>query len=204
MKQFHCTCVRIGLLLCCLFLPLSGFGQSAMILPGERWLRVDATARTLSVMRGQNVEVRFDDISLGRLGPKPVHYRGDTSTPIGEFRIDAINRQSNYTLFFRLNYPTVAHATQALAAGRISQQDHERIALAEWQGRAPPQDTPLGGMIGIHGIGRGSLKVHRTYNWTEGCVALDNQQIHALAAYVRVGMRVLIEEGGAAVPAPQP
>ena len=70
----------------------------------------------------------------------------------------------------------------------------ERIALAEWQGRPPPHDTPLGGMIGIHGIGRGSLKVHRDFNWTEGCVALDNQQIHALARYVRVGMRVIIRE----------
>jgi murein L,D-transpeptidase YafK len=140
------------------------------------------------------VEARFDDIALGRLGPKPVHYLGDTSTPTGEFRIDAINHQSNYTLFFRLNYPTVAHATLALAAGKITAQDHERIALAEWQGRPPPHDTPLGGMIGIHGIGRGSLKVHRDFNWTEGCVALDNQQIHALARYVRVGMRVIIRE----------
>lgn len=181
------------ILLCCLS-PLL-HAQSALILPSERWLLVDTTARTLSVMRGETtVEARFDYIALGRLGPKPVHYRGDTSTPTGEFHIDAINHQSNYTLFFRLNYPTVAHASLALAAGKITQQDHERIALAEWHGKPPPQDTPLGGMIGIHGIGRGSLKVHRDFNWTEGCVALDNQQIHALARYVRMGMRVIIRE----------
>ena len=189
-------------LLWCLLLPATGFAQTAMILPDERWLLVDAAERTLSVMHGQQVRVRFDNISLGRLGPKPVHYRGDTSTPTGEFRIDGINHKSQYTLFFRLNYPTVAHANLALAAGKISGEDHRRIAMAEWLGEPPPQDTPLGGMIGIHGLGRGSLEVHQDYNWTEGCVALDNRQIRALQAYVRVGMRVIIREGGASDPAP--
>lgn len=189
---------------CCLWLPLAGVAGGNMILPDERWLLVDTGARTLSVLRGQRVEARFDEISYGRRGPKPVHYLGDTSTPTGEFRIDAINHKSKYNLFFRLNYPTVAHADLALAAGRISPADHERIAWAEWQGLPPPQDTPLGGMIGIHGVGRGSLKVHQDYNWTEGCVALTNRQIRALEPWVRIGMRVVIREGETGQPAPLP
>lgn len=198
------TSVLRCILLLCFSLPLAVFAQTSMILPTERWLLVDATNATLSVMRGETVEARFNGISLGRRGPKPVHYAGDHSTPIGEFHVDAVNYNSQYSLFFRLNYPTLAHANLALAEGRLSPADHERIAMAEWQGRPPPHDTPLGGMIGIHGIGQGSLDMHRTFNWTEGCVALDNQQIRALEAYVRVGMRVIIRESGAGLPAPQP
>jgi len=50
----------------------------------------------------------------------------------------------------------------------------------------------LGGGIGIHGIGRGDLDIHRQYNWTNGCVALDNDQITDLARWIGVGTRVVI------------
>lgn len=173
-------------------------------LPGERWLLIQTDTATLSVMQGNRVITRFRDIALGRRGPKPVHYAGDMSTPTGEFRIDAINRNSYYTLFFHLNYPTPAHAKIALDAGRISQQDYDRIVVADWAGDPAPEDTPLGGKIGIHGIGKGSLQVHRQFNWTEGCIALDNQQILDLAGYVKTGMRVVIEEGGAVAATPPP
>lgn len=160
---------------------------------GERWLLIDAGSATLKVMHGAQVVQRFDDIAVGRLGVKPLHFAGDTSTPAGEFRIDAINPDSDYTLFFRLNYPTRAHAEEALLLGRISRREFDRIMAAVQAGKHPPQDTALGGMIGIHGIGRGSLAVHRRFNWTEGCVALDNDQIHRLAGQVFIGMRVVIQ-----------
>ena len=38
----------------------------------------------------------------------------DTSTPLGEFRIDGINSRSQFDLFFSLNYPTHRHAKLAL------------------------------------------------------------------------------------------
>ena len=57
----------------------------------------------------------------------------------------------------------------------------------------PPQDTPLGGQIGIHGLGHGNPGIHNAgINWTSGCVALDNRQIEALRPWVKVGMRVEI------------
>ena len=173
-------------------------------MPRERWLLIDPEAAELKVMQGDKVLARFGDIAMGRRGAKPVHYVGDMSTPTGEFRIQAINRNSFFTLFFELNYPTPAHAKKALEAGRISQEDYNHIAVADWAGDLPPQDTPLGGKIGIHGVGKGSLKVHRQFNWTEGCIALDNQQILDLANFVRVGMRVWIGESGAEAATPQP
>lgn len=160
--------------------------------PRDTWLLIDAATATLSVMRGDTVIRQFDDVAFGRLGTKPVHYQGDTSTPLGEFRIDGINNRSHYTLFFSLNYPTHRHAKLAMDQGKLSLEQYLAIFNNEMEGRKPPYDTPLGGMIGIHGLGAAPLAMHHKYNWTRGCIALDNQQILALAAYVRVGMRVVI------------
>lgn len=158
----------------------------------ESWLLIDSTTATLSVMRGDTTLATFDDVAFGRLGTKPVHYQGDTSTPLGEFRIDGINSHSHYTLFFSLNYPTHTHAKLAMDQGKISREHYLDIFNAELEGRKPPYDTPLGGMIGIHGLGQAPLSMHHKFNWTRGCVALDNQQIRALAGYIRMGMRVII------------
>jgi hypothetical protein len=56
----------------------------------------------------------------------------------------------------------------------------------------PPQNTPLGGFIGIHGIGIGDPKIHALFNWTEGCIALTNEQVDELAQWVHVGTPVTI------------
>ncbi len=49
----------------------------------------------------------------------------------------------------------------------------------------PPQKTPLGGEIYIHGGGVGG-------NWTWGCVAMNNEDIEEIYKLVNVGTRVAI------------
>ena len=159
----------------------------------ENWLLIDSKTSTLSVMRGNKVVQHFGGVAFGRLGTKPLHFLNDSSTPTGQFRIDGINRKSRYVIFFSLNYPSIAHAKHALDSKRLSVEDYMAIFNAEIQGHKPPYTTPLGGMIGIHGLGAASLAVHQKYNWTRGCVALTNPQIRMLAKYVRVGMRVTIQ-----------
>jgi L,D-peptidoglycan transpeptidase YkuD (ErfK/YbiS/YcfS/YnhG family) len=56
----------------------------------------------------------------------------------------------------------------------------------------PPQNTILGGAIGIHGIGNGDPEIHKRFHWTEGCVAVTNEQIERLAELVDIGTRVVI------------
>ena len=135
---------------------------------------------------------RYRHIAIGRRGAKALHYQGDDSTPLGDYRIDGINRESRYGIFLSLNYPLPVHARLAADAGTITAADRERIDRAYHAGKPPPYDTALGGMIGIHGIGKGSLRTHREFNWTHGCVALDNAQMQDLAARVRIGTRVVI------------
>jgi L,D-peptidoglycan transpeptidase YkuD (ErfK/YbiS/YcfS/YnhG family) len=50
----------------------------------------------------------------------------------------------------------------------------------------------LGGSIGIHGVGAGNRRIHEDFNWTEGCVALTNEQIDDLDRYIHIGTRVVI------------
>ncbi|MFC6670290.1 L,D-transpeptidase family protein [Marinobacterium aestuariivivens] len=76
--------------------------------------------------------------------------------------------------------------------GRIDRGTYLRIVSALDLGLVPPQDTPLGGQIGIHGLGGGDPDVHELFNWTNGCVALTDAEVKRLARWVNRGTRVEI------------
>jgi len=159
---------------------------------GEVWVLVDDQAATLSVYRGNTEIERFSPISLGRGGAKPARLRGDNVTPLGEFRVNRFNHESRWHIFIGIDYPTPMHARVALESGIFTEQDYEAYHAYYQRHGHPPQNTVLGGAIGIHGIGRGSPDVHSRFHWTEGCVAVTNEQIERLAELVGIGTRVVI------------
>lgn len=156
----------------------------------DPWILVDTKSHTLSVLRGGQLLHQFDNVSIGRGGFSIDRMRGDGTTPLGTFRIDRIHPSSRFHVFFGIDFPRPEHARRAFDAGRIDAQDYERIVAAFEENEPPPQDTPLGGQLGIHGLGAGDLKVHDAFNWTEGCIALTNEQIRRLSRWIRVGTRV--------------
>jgi murein L,D-transpeptidase YafK len=159
----------------------------------EPWLLIDTKADKLMVMRDtQPIEV-FHQIAVGSSGAGFKYRRGDNKTPLGVFRVGWINDHSRFKKFIGLDYPNPDYAERALRERRIDHWTYERIRSAWIGGLTPPQDTPLGGQIGIHGVGAGNPRVHEAgIDWTSGCVALDNWQIDALRPWVKVGMRVEI------------
>ncbi len=161
---------------------------------GSAWLLIETGAATVKVMQDESEIARFENISVGRGGTAELHLLNDDTTPLGTYRVTSVDATSRYRLFIGLNYPTVEQAELALARRIIDGEHFRRIVEAHRRGETPPMSTPLGGAIGIHGIGNGSLEVHESFNWTHGCVALDNRQIDALAAYVRIGTRVVIRD----------
>lgn len=172
----------------CLFylLPLSA-------LAAQPWVVVNTAHGTVTVHQAGQTVLELKGASFGRGGVSDVHLEGDGSTPRGVFHIVRINYQSRFKLFFELNYPTAKQARLSYRRGLISRRVMRQIEHATSEGRLPPQNTRLGGDIGIHGLGKGSLWVHRHFNWTDGCVALTNSQIEKLAQWLVIGTRVVIE-----------
>ena len=167
----------------------------AVVWASERlpWILVDTQALTLTVYSTENqVLARFNNISIGSGGAAEIHHRGDETTPLGVFHVSWVDRHHRYGTFFGLDYPSADIARRAFAAGRISRAELDAIIRAQQRHRTPPQNTPLGGRLGIHGIGRGDPRIQEAFNWTNGCVALTNTQIRQLARWVHVGSRVVI------------
>ena len=99
---------------------------------------------------------------------------GDRRTPEGLFSVEARNANSHYHLALRLSYPDVRHRT-----------------IAEQLGVSP------GGDIMIHGLPNGRHKVgafHRTKDWTNGCIALTDEEIDEIWSAVPVGTPVEIKK----------
>jgi murein L,D-transpeptidase YafK len=158
----------------------------------EVWLQVDTRAQTLKVLEGDQVMESFDRVALGVAGAGQKRRRGDDKTPLGSFRVGWFNSHSRFGLFIGLDYPNRDYAEAALADGRIDSRTHDRILAALDAGHIPPQDTPLGGQIGIHGLGAGNPDVHALFNWTNGCVAFTDAEMQRLKKWVEPGTRVEI------------
>ncbi len=158
----------------------------------DAWILIDAEAMTLTVLREDTVKRVYSNISMGRGGITPAKKRRDGKTPLGEFRIARISTDTSFHRFFGLDYPDIRRASRGLQAGDISRAEYLAISAAIKSKRTPPQDTALGGYIGIHGIGEGNPAIHEDFNWTYGCVALTNEQVDDLFKWVRIGMKVVI------------
>ena len=167
-------------------------GGSAWAQEGEIWILVDTANLTLSVLEGDTVRRTYKKIAIGRAGTTSDKKQGDNKTPLGEFHLVRIAPKSPFHRFFGLDYPTMPHAARALQAGIIGQEHFAAIRQAFQSGDIPPQATPLGGFLGIHGIGEGDPAIHAAFNWTHGCIALTNQQIDDLANWIYLGMRVIV------------
>ena len=156
------------------------------------WLRIDTQAKTLSVMQGDEVLQVYQNISLGRAGTTTAKLQGDEKTPLGEYHVSRVSYDSVFHIFIGLDYPTPAQAEKAWKDGQLTKPAYLAIRRAHQRHQEPPQNTPLGGYIGIHGVGKGDPQIHASVNWTSGCIALTNAQIDDLDGWVFPGMRVVI------------
>lgn len=158
----------------------------------EPWILVDTTTEQLLIKRNDTTVKVFEDIAIGRGGAAQLRVRDDGKTPLGEFEIAWIGEESQYHMFFGLNYPNLERVQKAYDRDEIDRRTYYRIKDAITLGEVPPQNTKLGGYLGIHGLGNKDLKVHQEYNWTLGCIALTNQEIEELALWLKIGTRVVI------------
>lgn len=140
--------------------------------------------RELELFGGRCVRV-FRAV-LGRVPAGGKAVAGDGRTPEGDFFVCARNPKSKYHLSLCLSYPEARDAERGLAAGIVSPEERDEIVAAISAGRMPPQNTALGGEIYIHGGGTEG-------DWTQGCVALADDEMSELYALVPLGTPVRIE-----------
>ena len=180
-----------------LILLLAGiFISTPAVFASEYQIDISKSEKILLVKKGEKT-VRQFQIALGKGGKGTKQRIGDNKTPIGVYSISDFKSDSKFHYFMQINYPNLIDAWYGYKNNIITAKEFKRIAHALKEKRRPPQDTPLGGYIGIHGLGDTNnerLKIHETFNWTEGCIALTNEEIRTLRQYVSIGTRVTIRE----------
>lgn len=116
-------------------------------------------------------------------GPQPKQDKcmeGDRCTPEGSFTINHLNPRSMYNKFMQLNYP--------------NESSWEKFNSLKKNGKIP-SSAKIGGSIGIHGIWKGGDQlIDLGVGWTDGCVALKNNDVDDLYKFVGVGTKVIIKQ----------
>ncbi len=120
---------------------------------------VEKAARTLSLFKDGAV-LKSYHVALGREPVGPKEREGDGRTPEGSYVIAGRKEDSAFHRALRISYPNEADLARAQAAG----------------------ESP-GGDIMIHGLknGLGWLgRLHTRSDWTEGCIAVTNEEIEEI------------------------
>lgn len=159
-------------------------------------VEVSKSGRTLVVKQDEEV-IRHYNIAHGRGGTGAKIRAGDNKTPTGTYRVVKFKNNSKFHFFIQLNYPNPLDAWRGYRNEVISAPEFKQIVLAYKRKSMPPQDTGLGGYIGIHGIGWTTdekSRIHEAHNWTEGCIAVTNEEINELRKYISIGTKVVIRE----------
>ena len=102
-------------------------------------------------------------------------------------------RRSRFHRLIPIDYPSRRDADSALARGAITAKEHARIVARRAHDRPPPQDTALGGHLGLHGEGPEWQGESAGLDWTYGCIAVRDHEIDFLAQRVSRGTPVWIQ-----------
>ncbi len=159
-------------------------------------IEISKSGRTLSLLQDRQVIKQYR-IAHGKGAPGAKIRAGDNKTPIGTYRAVRFKSNSKFHFFIQLDYPNPLDAWRGYQNEVISATEFKQIILAYKSNSLPPQDTGLGGYIGLHGIGpltHEKNRIHEAHNWTEGCVAVTNEEIIELKKYITRGVRVMIRE----------
>jgi murein L,D-transpeptidase YafK len=115
--------------------------------------------RRMLLLRGDRV-LRDYAIALGSSPAGPKRHRGDGRTPEGRYRIEGRVVESRFHRALRISYPNAADRAFARRAG-----------------------LDPGGDVMIHGLPNGERWVgeaHRAYDWTNGCIAVTDDEMSEL------------------------
>lgn len=140
---------------------------------------IDKSKYELTVMDAKGWYATYP-VVFGLAPQEDKKMEGDRRTPEGSFKITAKRPHNKWQKFMALDYPnaeTLARFQQRLLRGEV------------------PRTARPGGGVGIHGTWpRDEFMIDRYSNWTNGCIALKNEDIDELYSYIPVGTPVSIKK----------
>lgn len=125
------------------------------------------------VLLSREKEVRSYKVALGAEAVGPKTRQGDHRTPEGSYILDAQNPASHFYKAFHISYPNSKDTANARKLG-----------------------VNPGGDIMLHGLAKEYAwlgKSHTLHDWTDGCIAVTNEEMDELWKLVRVGTPIDIE-----------
>jgi len=133
---------------------------------------VKKSVRVLELYNGSNL-IRAYPVSLGAAPVGPKQQEGDGRTPEGKYTLDYRKESSSFHRALHISYPAAADTAAAKARGVMP-----------------------GGLIMVHGMrnGLGFIgRLHTLVDWTDGCVAVTNDEIEEIWRVVPDGTPITIE-----------
>jgi len=146
----------------------------------EKKILIDKSERKLALYLGKIILKEYP-VSFGFDPENDKIQEGDGRTPEGEFYVNLKMPNSRFHKALQISYPQKEDASRGLEAGLIDRSEYESINQAIDSCTSPPQKTPLGGYIQIHGGG------NRSRDWTLGCIALDNDAMDEIYDFAQDG-----------------
>ncbi|MDY7098549.1 MAG: L,D-transpeptidase family protein [Pseudomonadota bacterium] len=149
-------------------------GQAYRNMPGNAlpvadFVLVDKSDRLLIAYRNGEAIRAYRSIRFGDAPQGHKRFQGDERTPEGRYTIDWRNPQSRFHLSLRISYPNARDRAFAAQYGRSA-----------------------GGDIFIHGQPTGYRGPPIQKDWTDGCIALSNEEIEELWQIVPDGTPIEI------------
>ncbi len=144
---------------------------SAVSIAGVDLVKVDKSKRRMYLMDGEQV-VREYRVALGQSPKGHKRQEGDQKTPEGRYYLDFIIEDSQYYKSIHISYPNLRDRTYA----RVNNLDP-------------------GGDIKIHGLKNGERRPAnyvQSFDWTDGCIAITNQEMDELLSLVTIGTPIEI------------
>lgn len=160
----------------------------------EPWIFIDKSERRMVVNDGDGYRESFR-VALGQVPAGDKHREGDGRTPEGEFYVCNRIRHNNFHRFLGVAYPGPEDAEWGRRHRLLQPVEYRAIHRAHRRRIMPPWGTALGGNIGIHGYGRRRDRAAQHAagrDWTDGCIAVTNEEIQRISDHVRIGTRVVI------------
>jgi hypothetical protein len=193
---FITGCVIYGIILNLREIPLNqAIAEKGITKLDEANLIIDRKAYKL-MLYNDTVFIKSYKANFGRNVLAPKCKDGDYATPVGEYKICDIDSVNRYHKFFKLDYPNLIDAREALRKGVISQSVFDKLKFDADYDVCPDSSTYLGGNVGIQGIGRLNIifkYLPFNYNWTDGSVAISNEDMDELYTVVKKGTKVVVK-----------